>query len=183
MFVAGFLALVSAINGAAVTECTSLGYARQPINFGNPKFGVCVNAQPWSFGAAPSGTFAGRAIFDAPTGGNLLMILPFSSARPISGSPGDGGDVGAIALNLSLLSSYADGSAYSAEWLADFAPGITYDTQDTIGITSTAPTPAAGITVLPQGGMFLSVRASPITLGTNLIIARGQAQAAAYAAG
>ncbi len=114
MFIDGFLALCSTVGTGTCTEPTVAGYARQPISFGPSIKGVAVTAVPFTFGPAvtSSGTFAGRAIFDAPTAGNLLLVLPFPSARPPSARLSDAGDVGAIRLLFDALATYPNGDAF-----------------------------------------------------------------------
>ena len=45
-------------------------------------------------------TPAGRAIYDAPTGGNLLLVMPFATPYARGRLPWDAGDVGHLRLFL-----------------------------------------------------------------------------------
>ena len=82
MFIDAYLALCSAVSPGAATELMVPGYARQPIGFNDPVDGVTVSAVPYAFGMTVRGA-VGRAIYDAPTGGNLLLVCPFATPRPI----------------------------------------------------------------------------------------------------
>ena len=122
----GWLAQCSAVAAAACTEPTASTYARQPISFASPVKGLTVNATTYQFSQANLGTVAGRAIFDAPTGGHLLLVLPLAAgyAVPIQG---DYGDVGALRFTWTSMTAIANGDAFSASFLAGSTVGATPD--------------------------------------------------------
>jgi len=179
MFISGFLALCSATGTGTCTEFPSGGYARQPIAFGTPKGGLTVNSTPFSFGypGLPE-QVAGRAIYDASTGGNLLLVLPFAAPRPLpGGGPVDAGDVGYIRLLFSAMAAFPDADAFTGTLAAGAISGQCYDSGDIVGTFSTAPNAASGVTLYPIGGQQLAVRASSLSTGVALTINRGTLQA------
>jgi hypothetical protein len=112
-FIAGFLAQCTAMTSTSCTEQTETGYARQPIQFGpiantvslstvTPRIAQSI---PYAFAQGVTGTIAGHAIYDAPTNGNLLLLIPYAAAYTIP-SIGDRGDVGSIQINLSSGANY-----------------------------------------------------------------------------
>jgi hypothetical protein len=179
-FVSGFLGLCSAAGAGAATEIAAAGYNRQPVQFSTPQAGVSVNVRPWTFGPVAGITStAGRAIFDAPVGGNLLLVLPHAAPRlPMAPGALDLGDDGDISLNIAALADYGDGSAFNGGFGAAAVLGICYDVAEIIGLNTTQPNPVDGVTVLPQRGQFLLVQASPLTAGVGLVVSRGLLQAA-----
>jgi len=162
MFVDGYLALCSAVGAGAATEITAPGYARQPISFSTPRNGISVNAEPWSFGYSLPGPYAGRALYDAPTGGNLLLVLPFAEPRPQpQGGPCDAGDVGSIRVSFAALAGFQNGAAFKGTVAAGALAGTCWDDADVIG------------PVVQGGGYAVQQRTSPLSAGVALTINRG----------
>jgi hypothetical protein len=125
-FIDGFLAQCTAVGTGTCTETTAAGYLRQPVYFTTPVRGVAPLGTAFTFGPAGVGTFAGRAIYDAPTGGNLLFVLPFA-APLVAPSPGDHLDVGAMKLTFTALVPYLLGETYLGTAAAAAAVGFTSD--------------------------------------------------------
>jgi len=170
MFIDGFLALCPTIGPGVCTEPTAAGYLRQPISFARSVNGVSVSSIPFSFGTAISsvGPFAGRAIFDAPTAGNLLMVLPFPTPRAPGGRIPDSGDVAAIRLLFDALAAYPNGDAFSGTFAAGATIGQTYD-ELALRVPST---------IQVDGGHYvLNANLMPITAGVALTIQRGSLRA------
>lgn len=109
-FVAGYLADCSAVTATTCTEFTSTGYGRQLIRFSDPVNGVTVNRNTYSFGNGAVGTLAGRAIYDAPTGGNLMLVWPIAVPFAVSI---DQGDAGAIQLIITALAAVPNASNFN----------------------------------------------------------------------
>jgi hypothetical protein len=163
----GYLTLCSAISGATVTEVA--GVTRQPMSFGNPLFGGSVNSRHWTFGAGLVGPYAGRAVYDSPTGGKLLLVIPFSAARPQPGSgPCDAGDVADICISFDALSTYESAAPYSGTFAAGATIGTCWDRQDVIGGGYVLATDPANYTTL--------VHTSPLVCGVGLTLSRGVLQ-------
>ncbi len=163
MFIDAYLGLVTAVGTGTCTEVSIPGYSRQAICFSAPRAGVSVTARSWNFGFARPGQLAGRALYDAPTGGNLLLTLPFSAARPVpGGGPVDQGDVGDIVLTFTALQPFADGSVYSGTFAAAAVIGSVYDRQDIVGSV-----------VGGGGGYQLVTNSSPLSTGVALVANRG----------
>jgi hypothetical protein len=121
----GYLADCSAITATSCTELSSAGYARQPISFGDAVKGVSRNTVPYSFGSTGSGSIVGRALFDAPTGGNLVAVIPLATA--ITAPPVDQADSGTITLNVAALAAYQVGRSYSGTIAAGATIGTSGD--------------------------------------------------------
>jgi hypothetical protein len=121
-FIDGYMALCSAVGSGTCTELTVTGYARQPAFFSAPVKGVSPLGTPVTFGIATA--IAGRAIYDAPTGGNLLMVLPVSTTLNALGVTND---VGSIKLTLTALVPYQYGETYVGKVAANTAFGTTSD--------------------------------------------------------
>ena len=173
-FVSGFLALCSSVGAGTATEISAAGYARQGIGFSMPRNGVCVNGNSFDFGAVePSANIAGRGVYDAPTGGNLLLVLPHAAPRLPQGGSVDRGEAGYITLILNALASYPSGDAFSGTFSAGGLLGMCYDGDEIVGWSSTAPNAVSGVTVLPRGGQFLAVKASALSAGAALTVTRG----------
>ena len=115
MFIDGYLGqLVPVSGGAGYAEMAVAGYARQPVSFGRPASGTSLMSSAFNFGAAASrGTLYGRAIYDAPTAGNLLLLLPCATSRALGGPFYEGRGVGGIVLMFDLLAGLADGNAFT----------------------------------------------------------------------
>ena len=136
-----------------------------------PKNGLSVSARPYTFGSPGlSGPIAGRAIYDAPSGGNLLLVLPHATPRAIPGAgPADAGGAGYLSLVITAMQSYPDGTAYSGSISAGAVIGTCYDENEVLGRGSTV-----------QGGSYVpaAINSSPLSAGVGLIINRGVLQAA-----
>jgi hypothetical protein len=173
-FVAGFLGLCSAVGVGTATEIVASGYARQAISFGNAVSGVSVSTRGYDFGMVAGVPIVGRAIFNAPTGGNLLLVLPHAAPRLPQGGSIDRGAAGYISLIVTSLAAYPDGSAFSGAFAAGASLGLCYDMDEVIGLASTLPNTVAGVTSFPRGGQFLQVRASTLTAGVALTVTGGR---------
>ena len=116
---------------------TGSSYGRQPIAFADARgsTGVVVNRVPYSFGNGTGGSVAGHAVYDAPTGGNLLLVIPLAST--FSPPPADQGDVGALSITVTNL-AVAVPATYSGTYAAGGTVGTTPD-----GSTVTAGSAAA----------------------------------------
>jgi hypothetical protein len=95
----GFLSDCTAVTATSCTELTATGYSRQPIAMTDMVYGKTVNSIPFSFLQTATGTVVGRGLYDALTGGNLIAVIPLATSISLS-TPGDRGDVGAIAFTL-----------------------------------------------------------------------------------
>jgi hypothetical protein len=142
-FIDGYLGLCSAVGTGTCTELTSAGYARQPVYFTPPVKGVSPLGNPVTFSLATP--IAGRAIYDAPTGGNLLMVMPVVTTITASGVTYD---VGALKLTLTALIPYQFGEAYVGKVAATTAFGTTTDGNV---LTSGVALDIVRGDVLPQG--------------------------------
>lgn len=83
-----YLALFTAAPGEAGggTEVAGSGYARQAVAFGAHSDGVCSNTGAIAFTANGGnwGVITHVGIFDASSGGNLLMYGPMTNSRTIN---------------------------------------------------------------------------------------------------
>lgn len=122
----GWLAQCTAVGTGTCTEQTASGYARQPISFATLGSGVTVTATPYSFAQGVTGTIAGRAVYDAATGGHLLAVLPVATPYTIS-SIGDRADVGALKFTIAALASFPIPEAYSGSYPAGATLGTMVD--------------------------------------------------------
>ena len=182
MFIDGYLALATAINGAAVTECALLGYGRQPIAFGDPTDGIAFSAIPYTFGQALRAGAVGRAIYDGPVGGNLLLVLPFPVPLATGRLPWDTGEAGHLRLFFTALQQIHRGGAFTGRIAAGAMAGLCSDAYDlvnpvdvssrTAGITGTAYDPLTGN---PRP----LINTAQMLAGVALSIDRGVLQAAA----
>jgi len=177
MFIDAFLGLASAVSVGAATEITTPGYARQAISFRAAVNGVSRNAAGWSFGTFGAPAVAGRVIYDAPIGGNILFVLPHFNSRAPS-TPNDAGDAGDIVLNIAALQAYPTADAFTGLLAPSVIVGLTYDVAEIVGTYSTAAA-TAGLTVVQlPGPVFQFVQASPLSTGPlQLAIDRGVLQA------
>ena len=125
-FIDGYLAECTAVAAGQCTEVTATGYARQPVFFNNAVKGVAPLGSSFFFGPASAGTIAGRAIFDAPTGGNLVLVLPLATPLVI-GTQGDNGDVGALKPTFTALVNLQAGELLNTTMLAGSTIGTTLD--------------------------------------------------------
>ena len=182
MFIDGYLALATAIAGASVTECTLAGYARQPISFNDPTDGIAFSANAFSFGQALRAGAVGRAIYDAPTGGNLLLVLPFPVPLATGRLPWDAGEAGHLRLFFTALQQIHRGAAYTGRIAAGAMAGLCSDAYDlvnpvdvsgrTSGITGTAYDPL-------MGNPRPLINTATMLAGVALSINRGVLQASA----
>jgi len=168
VFINGFLALGTSPSAGAFTEAANTGgttgYARQPIAFGKAVKGVCYNAMPWTFGQGPRG-FTSRAIYDAPTGGNLMMIAPMPMPLAAGRLPWDFGDVGALRLVFSALATYPDGDAFTGTLAATSVIGTCNDSYDVVNQLGN---------VVPASGTYTPViNVATLYSGVALTITRG----------
>jgi hypothetical protein len=168
VFINGFLALGTSPSAGAFTEASNsggtTGYARQQIAFGKAVNGVCRNAIPWTFGQSPR-SFTCRAIFDAPTGGNLLMVMPFPTPLAAGRLPWDFGDVGGLRLVFSALATYPDGDAFTGNLAAATAIGTCNDSYDVVNQVGN---------VVPTSGTYAPViNTAVLYSGVALTITRG----------
>jgi hypothetical protein len=187
MFIDGFLSLCSAAGSGAVTEMST--QPRQPISFSLPEFrhplsgayGVSRNVKRVSFSYLVTGPVAGFGLFDAPTGGNLLLALPLFSARPIiGGGRAYAADEGDLYISIAALAANPHGASYSGSVAASAQIGSFWDTAQIIGPGSTTPAPGA---YMPAGGHVpQAVNSMPATAGVALAIFRGTLAAASATA-
>ncbi len=128
-FADGWLSDCSAVSAGSCTEVAPAGYARQPIFFLTPtNSGILTNGQPFYFPQTTAGlSIAGRALYDAPTGGHLLAVIPWTVAQT-AGSTGDRGDVGAFSISLTGYTTNYVGDAI----VANYASGATLGTNATL---------------------------------------------------
>lgn len=161
MFLAGFLALGQPTGPGQFTETTQLGYARQPIIFGDVVDGNCFNSNAYTFGMTVRG-FSGRAIYDAPAGGNLLLVLPFPTPLAPGRLPWDTLDAGTLRLTFTAMQPYHNGLAYTGTILAGAVAGTCNDAAD---IQNTAQSVA--------GNPLPIINTAPMTAGVGLTITRG----------
>jgi hypothetical protein len=182
MFIDGYLALATAVSAGAITEFSGGGYARQPIAFGDPVDGVTFSAVPYTFGQAVRlGTVAGRAIYDAPTGGNLLLVLPYPTPIATGRLPWDAGDAGHLRLFFTALGSIHRGASYTGRLAAAAMAGLCSDAYDVVN-----PVDVSGRTA-GASPFYDPLMANPrplintatMTAGVALSVARGVLQAAA----
>jgi hypothetical protein len=124
----GYLAECSAVTATTCTEPTATGYTRQPISFNGIGGGTVVSASPYTFPPVATATIslAGRAIFDAPAGGNLLAVVPLASAATTP-SYGDRAEAGAIRFTIPGYAGAINADTISALWPAGTTIGTTPD--------------------------------------------------------
>ncbi len=85
----GFSKTAPNISGGNVTEPNGNGYARIPLNsLGAPANGLVSNTAPVEFAESTAawGTLTHYVIYDAATGGNLLMYGALTSSRTVEGN-------------------------------------------------------------------------------------------------
>ena len=183
MFIDGYLALATAVSPGAITEFSGSGYGRQSIAFGDPVDGVCFSAVPYTFGQAVRlGTVAGRAIFDAPTGGNLLLVLPFPTPIASGRLPWDAGEAGHLRLFFTALGSIHRGASYTGRIAAGAMAGLCSDAYDVVNpVDVSGRTP--GLSPFQSDPLMANPRplinTATMTTGVALSVARGVLQAAA----
>ncbi len=171
MFVSGFLALCSAVGPGTATEMSVPGYNRQAIRFNTALFGRAVSANPYTFGYLTLDALAGRAIYDAPTGGNLLLVLPLAAPRPryLQGLA-DANEAGALHMQLDALAAFPDGDAYSGTFAAGALMGRAWDDAAII---------SRGVVDPATGSYVTTASDAPLSAGVALIVNRGVLMAAA----
>ena len=138
----GYAALCTAVAAGTCSELASAGYARQPVSFSDAVLGASVNATPLSFGAGGVGPIAGRAVYDAPAGGNLIAVIPL--ATPLVQTPQNLADVGSIRLTIAALSAFQNSKLYSGT----VAPGAA------LGATPDGSTVTAGVKDVFRSGVL-----------------------------
>lgn len=156
----------TAIRGC--TELTAPGYSRQPIQFNNAVAGVCFSANAYSFGSTVRGA-VGRAIYDAPSGGNLLLVMPFAMPTAPARLPWDSGAQGHLRLFLTALQPYLSGRAYTGRLSAGAVIGAASDLHDLVNAADLSQDPANPPPL---------INLAPLSAGVALSINRGVLQAA-----
>ena len=167
MFIDGYLALCSATGAGTATELTAAGYGRQPIAFGDPENGISFSTIPYSFGMGVRGA-VGRAIFDAPTGGNLLLVLPFPTPIARGRLPWDSGDRGHLRLFFTALQSLYRGGSYTGRIAAGAMAGLCSDMYDVVNQTDIGQV---------MGQVRPLINTATMTAGVALSVSRGVLEA------
>jgi hypothetical protein len=141
-FIDGYIAECTAVTTTSCTEPSYTNYGRQPVYFNTPaNNGYLASALRFQFASPSAGlTFTGRAIFDAPTGGRLLMVIPATFTPPY---PGDVGETGSVSFTLSNSTGLL-GDAISA----------TYATGATLGTMSSGSLVTTGTNVSVSRGVL-----------------------------
>lgn len=170
MFIDGYLCLCSAVGAGTATELTAAGYARQPIAFGEPVDGVTVSTLPYSFGMGLRAGPLGRAIYDAPTGGNLLLVLPHPTPYAPGRLPWDAGELGHLRLFFTALQSTHRGGAYTGRIAAGAMAGMCSDAYDVVTMNDIGQV---------SGQYRPQINTGTMTAGVALSVNRGVLQAAA----
>ncbi len=166
-FIDGFLGLLSAAGTGTATEVVTTGYQRQPISFSTPRSGRSVSSMPFGFGfLGRTGTIFGRAVFDAPTGGRLLLVLPVATPRPFPlGGPTDAAEAGHIHLQFDALAQFPAGDAFTGGLAAGTMVGTVFDETDVV---------SRNAVVDPTTGSYrLIANAASLSTGVALTITRG----------
>lgn len=124
----GYVADCTAVTSTSCTEITTTGYNRQAVTMNGIAGGVVVNGNYFTFSQAGTGgaTIAGRAIYDAVTGGNLLAVIPVATALVLP-TYGDRVDVGGLKFTLTGYSAVLNADAITANWAAGASIGTTAD--------------------------------------------------------
>ena len=169
MFIDAYLALATAVSAGTITECALPGYARQPISFGEAVDGIAFSSTPFSFGMAIRAGAVGRAIYDAPTGGNLLLVLPFPTPLASARLPWDSGEAGHLRLFFSALQQSHRGAAFTGRIAPGAAAGLCSDAFDVVNGNDLSQSP---------GNPRPLINTAAITAGVALSINRGVLQAA-----
>ncbi len=171
MFIDGFLGLATSVTPQGITEWagSTPPYARQPVSFGEPVNGICYSASPYTFGQGSRGGVMGRALYDAPAGGNLLLFWPFPTPLAPDRLGWDSGDQGYLRLAFSALAGYPRGAAFTGRFAAGAVVGSASDRNDVVSVADTSVDPA---NPRPR------INVSPLYAGVALSIARGVLQAA-----
>lgn len=80
----GLFEVMPDADNAGATEVAGGSYARQAVPFDAASNGVSTNSAFVSYSSMPAVQIAGTGLYDAVTGGNLLMYGPFSSITNVS---------------------------------------------------------------------------------------------------
>ncbi len=182
MFIDGYLALATAVGPGTATECALPGYARQPIAFSDPVDGIAFNANPFTFGMALRAGAVGRAIYDAPTGGNLLLVLPFPTPIATGRLPWDSGEAGFLRLFFTALQQVHRGASYTGRIAAGAMAGLCSDSADVVSPSDTSgrtPGLAPGAYDPLMGNPRPLINTATMTAGVALSLNRGVLEAAA----
>lgn len=67
------------------TEVTGGSYARQIVTFTADGTGVAASTDPIEYTAMPAATVTHAALFDAATGGNMMLHGPLSAPKTVTG--------------------------------------------------------------------------------------------------
>lgn len=136
-FLDGYLGRCTATGTGTCTEMSGSGYARQPISFSSPtNSGAITNSIPYTFGSGGTGNIAGVAVYDAATGGNLLLVIPFSPTnQQVAGTTPAVAtrDIGTLKVSLPAL---ATGNPSSQALILNGATAVGTNTSDG-GVVST----------------------------------------------
>ena len=178
----GWIGLCGSTSPGAVTEMTTTDYQRQRVTFdlvapiwsgegaARALMPRAVNSREFSFpyGIANGWTApAGRAEYDAPVGGNLLLVLPYGDGartRPVEVC--EAGDL--------VLEGLALRPAFSGQVAAGAILGACYDKADIVG----PRTPAVDEVQGPSGFVEV-VNRGAVTAGVALVLNHGVLQSAA----
>ena len=142
-FLEGYLAECSAVTSTSCTEVTGSSYGRQPIAFADARAAPALSSTAVAVPRLRQrhrGRLAGHAVYDAPSGGNLLLVIPLASTFS---PPPDQGDVGALSITVTNL-AIAVPATYSG----------TYAAGGTVGTTPDGSTVTAGIAAAITRGSF-----------------------------
>lgn len=82
VYVALFTTMPTVAGGGV--EVTGGSYARQASTFTPGAAGVASNTIPLTFSSMPAATIRGAALFDAASGGNMLMFGAFQAATIVA---------------------------------------------------------------------------------------------------
>ena len=136
----GWLGDCVAVTATSCTEVTTAGYARQAVSMSGLSGGVVVNTNSITFPQVGTGNavLAGRAVYDAPTGGNLVLVLPVATAYSVP-TIGDRLDTGAVKFTIAGYTGTVSADVISAAWQAGTAIGTTTDGSSvTVGVNVAA---------------------------------------------
>jgi hypothetical protein len=124
----GYLAECTAVTATTCTEIATTGYNRQAITFNGLAGGLVTSGNYYSFSQSGTGgaTIAGRAVYDAATGGNLLAVIPVATSVVLP-TYGDRGSPGSLQFTLTGYSGVYSADAISANWLAGTTIGTAPD--------------------------------------------------------
>ena len=109
------------------TENTATGYARQPVTMSSLVNGNCSLAAPVVTTAQAATTVTQRALYDAQTGGNLIMWWSLSSPPTIQIGGVDQLKTGALSHTFPALYNGAGTGAQPVDFLTGTKVGTTVD--------------------------------------------------------